>query len=368
MMIVGMTTLFLQTSYAWSMSTTLPHQGGAMVPAHRHHRCRQRKIRSLSLEKELFGQSASASASSSSSSSSSSSLCALSNAVSTAQIAGTIPASSDRLVQRAKSFPPTITKDARRSKLSSRRTTLASIVTVTLFPILLLQGYAPLVEPAAARNLPTSTGADTSQTGTLATLLPIVALRQSLERVQEQRNDDRSIAAAATTTATTNSQQTILSLLLETIPQQEIPFKRLFDAYSNRVSYKQTFMDQNAFLVYYSKGFDGPGRPTLEAAGPEDWERDQRQTLQFGARNDAWIAWEECLVEFKYIMIDKDNDFDVTLAKIIQAVDSYLALAPPQDVKQAKERLLYDDASPLKSTPVDEEMSLKINLRTHNSK
>jgi hypothetical protein len=97
----------------------------------------------------------------------------------------------------------------------------------------------------------------------------------------------------------------------------------------------------------WDQGFDGPGRPTLEAAGAEDSERDQRQTLQFGARNDAWIAWEECLVEFKYIMIDKDNDFDVTLARMIQAVDSYLALAPPQDVKQAKERLLYDDASPL---------------------
>jgi hypothetical protein len=330
MMIVGLTTLsnqpFLQPSYAWSMTSTFPHQGGAVVAAYYHH-SRKRTRRSLSMEKEVLNQSSSWLWS----------LPPLSNTVSTAQTAGTTPSSSNWVVQRTNSFPPTtLTKDAPTTKLSSRRTTLESILTVTLFPIL-LQGYVPLVEPAAARNLPTATGADTSQTGTLQALLPIVALRQSLERVQEQRNNDRS-TATATATATT-LQRTTLSLLLDAIPQQEVPFKRLFDAYSNRVSYKQAFMDQNAFLVYYSKGFDGPGRPTLEAAERGDSESEQRQTLQFGARNDAWIAWEACLVEFKYL-IDKENDFDVTLAKTIQAVDSYLALAPPEDVKQAKERLL----------------------------
>jgi hypothetical protein len=38
----------------------------------------------------------------------------------------------------------------------------------------------------------------------------------------------------------------------------------LFDEHSEGISYKQQFLDQNAFLVYYTKGFDGPGRPSIE--------------------------------------------------------------------------------------------------------
>ena len=40
------------------------------------------------------------------------------------------------------------------------------------------------------------------------------------------------------------------TLQLNNIPRDENDFKRLFDSYSTPVSYKQKFLDQNAFLVY----------------------------------------------------------------------------------------------------------------------
>jgi hypothetical protein len=173
-------------------------------------------------------------------------------------------------------------------------------------------------KPAQARNLPASTGADTSQTGTVQTLVPMVSLRQSLKVVQSQL-------------ATTTTQKPSLG----SIPTNEQDFKRLFDAYSDPVSYKQKFLDQNAFLVYYSKGFDGPGRPSIE---DKDGVVNERQTLQFGARNEAWIAWDNFLVELQFIN-DNDNDLDKYLQATIQALDAYLSLAPNQDIQQAKELL-----------------------------
>ncbi|CAJ1935067.1 unnamed protein product [Cylindrotheca closterium] len=108
-------------------------------------------------------------------------------------------------------------------------------------------------------------------------------------------------------------------------------FKRLFDAYSDPVSYKQKFLDQNAFLVYYTKGFDGPGRPNIE----ED-DSNEKQTLQFGIRNEAWINWENFLVELKFVGEEKDTEATKYLDETLRYVDYYLKLAPPQDVREAK--------------------------------
>ena len=47
-------------------------------------------------------------------------------------------------------------------------------------------------------------------------------------------------------------------------PKDEKSLKRLFDEYSSDVSYKQKYMDSNAFVVYYTKGFDGKDRPNIE--------------------------------------------------------------------------------------------------------
>jgi hypothetical protein len=195
----------------------------------------------------------------------------------------------------------------------SRRSVLGSLLRSCIVLPLVLDN-----KPAQARNLPASTGADTSQTGTVQTLVPMVSLRQSLKVVQSQL-------------ATTTTQKPSLG----SIPTNEQDFKRLFDAYSDPVSYKQKFLDQNAFLVYYSKGFDGPGRPSIE---DKDGVVNERQTLQFGARNEAWIAWDNFLVELQFIN-DNDNDLDKYLQATIQALDAYLSLAPNQDIQQAKELL-----------------------------
>ena len=180
---------------------------------------------------------------------------------------------------------------------------------MALFRILeapfLIWGLDLVPKYAWGRNLPVSTGAPSDEWGALEALIPIARIRQSL---------DGPVLA-----------------LPYVIPREEQTFKRLFDAYSDPVSYKQKFLDQNAFLVYYTRGFDGPNRPGIEEGLPE------RQMLQYGARNEAWIAWEGLQVEldFQRNHPEDDNDVDKWLEKMIAALDAYLQLAPPEDVHQA---------------------------------
>jgi hypothetical protein len=129
--------------------------------------------------------------------------------------------------------------------------------------------------PARARNLPDSTIKDPS-------LVPILQLQQSLRKLLQ-------VAVVSPEMDTAR-----IDALLRTIPRQEDVFKALFDAYSDPLSYKQRFVDQNAFLVYYTKGFDGPGRPSIEDDLPV------KQTIQYGTRNDAWVAYNSFLVEIYF--------------------------------------------------------------------
>jgi len=170
---------------------------------------------------------------------------------------------------------------------------------------------------ASARNLPETTGADLSNIGTVETLIPIVALRSSLETLGSH---------LAKLPSSRN-------LVIDTsIPRDEMAFKRLFDAYSDPVTYKQKFLDQNAFLIYYTKGFDGPGRANIEA------DVNERQTEQFGLRNEAWIAWENFLAETAFLQ-EPNNDCLSYLNTTIRAIDAYLELAP-LDVKIAKSKVM----------------------------
>ena len=100
---------------------------------------------------------------------------------------------------------------------------------------------------ASARNLPVSNGASGANRGTAATLVPIIRLKSGIDTALLQLPN---IAEC---------QKIFLK-----IPLAEKDFKKLFDEHSEGVSYKQQFLDQNAFLVYYTKGFDGPGRPSIE--------------------------------------------------------------------------------------------------------
>lgn len=100
---------------------------------------------------------------------------------------------------------------------------------------------------AGARNLPVSNGASGANRGTAKTLAPILELRNAIDSaIIELPNISKCEA------------------ILTKIPLVEKDFKRLFDEHSEGISYKQQFLDQNAFLVYYTKGFDGPGRPSIE--------------------------------------------------------------------------------------------------------
>ena len=169
-----------------------------------------------------------------------------------------------------------------------------------------------LQQPAFSSNLPVPTGADTSKVGTVDTLIPLVVLRDSMVTMQREL-----------------SNQSPGKFQIDgSIPKVENEFKKLFDSYSEPISYKQRFLDQNAFLVYYTKGFDGPGRGNIED------DINERQTQQFGLRNEAWIAWENFLTELKYID-DKDNDCAKYLASAVRSLDAYLDLAPKADLEAA---------------------------------
>lgn len=170
--------------------------------------------------------------------------------------------------------------------------------------------------PANASNLPTPTGADISRVATIEMLIPILVLRQSLDNIDQDLRQKRISNAS----------------LDKSIPRNEQEFKRIFDAYSDPVSYKQKFMDQNAFLVYYTKGFDGPGRSNIEE------DINERQTQQFGLRNEAWIAWDNFLTELKFVD-DDDNDCQLYLSSTKRSIDDYLQLAPKADFQGAKARL-----------------------------
>ena len=187
-------------------------------------------------------------------------------------------------------------------------------------------------QTANANNLPSSTGADTSKVGTVDTLIPIVQLRVSLNNLLSQITN-------------TFGPDLLQNVQQRNLPTDETSFKKIFDAYSDPVSYKQKFVDQNAFLVYYSKGFDGPGRANIENDLPV------KQTLQYGARNDAWVAMDDFLVELNYAAKQVENmsssssgsydkeDLLQPLKKVIQSIDNYLNLAPEEDLKDAMKRV-----------------------------
>lgn len=232
---------------------------------------------------------------------------------------------------------------------SSRRQLFALIPSTIGLSLGLL---VPPTSPALARNIPVSNGADTSKVGTVSALLPIImlrtnlsSLRQSLKEQRSEKGDRPSDTIAKTKAAlifTKSGGNIERSSASATIPIMEADFKRIFDSYSDQVSYKQKFLDQNAFLVYYTNGYDGPGRDSLEKDPVNE-----RQTLQFGTRNEAWISWDDFLAEWQYFSRSGSTSSDYTeddfldmiqyLSNTIQAVDRYLKLSPPEDLQAAEQ-------------------------------
>lgn len=182
-----------------------------------------------------------------------------------------------------------------------------------------------LIRTAQAANLPTSYAPPNSVPLSMESLIPIVQLQQTMQTFQQDLN-----ASAR--------QKQALPPWPASLPSTETALKALLDAYSVPVSYKQRFLDSNAFLVYYTKGFDGPGRPNIETV--DDLEL--LQTQQYGARNDVWIALQNVIAEYHYALQHLDND-DEVYADVSQAVQatatalqSYLDLVPPAEYQRAK--------------------------------
>ena len=175
---------------------------------------------------------------------------------------------------------------------------------------------------AVGANLPSDNGAKGDQRGTVAALVPIVRVASSVLQAS------RAVQAGKLQDA---------QKALDAIPATEKPFKRLFDEYSEPVSYKQKYKDSNAFVVYYTQGFDGAGRPSIEAPDAKE----ERQTRQYGYRNDAWAAVDDARAEVKYCIDEKADTAELTsmLKRASAALDGYLGLAPSSDVAAARAKL-----------------------------
>lgn len=183
--------------------------------------------------------------------------------------------------------------------------------------------------PATASNLPSDTGANQSKTGTVEKLIPIVDFDKSLKEV-------RTILSISSE----NSSQVVdqeylrqISAILKKFPNDEKAFKRRFDEYSDPVSYKSKYLDSNAFLVYYTKGFDGTNRESIESGEMS------KQILQYGARNEVWNAFDDMMVEIVFALKDGSSTFGDLLDllnKVIGSLDVYIKLAPIDDVQSAR--------------------------------
>jgi len=186
--------------------------------------------------------------------------------------------------------------------------------------------------------MPTNNGADFSNTGSIDTLVPIVAIQQSILSCKSQLDTSKEGYENLVSPETCKS---LLESLVKTIPRDETSFKRIFDAYSTPVSYKQKFLDQNAFLVYYTKGYDGDNRPNIEE------DVNTKQLKQYGSRNDAWVAIDDLFVELEFGQKAKYDDNTLSSKgelislsdKVSAALDAYLSLAPVSDVKEALTRI-----------------------------
>ena len=229
--------------------------------------------------------------------------------------------------------------------------------------------------PADARNLPVSNGADTSQVGTATAFVPILQLRQNLASLKQILEDEEQpMKEKSNSDGTTNELKfsriaktkttfffparghwkegvgiVAASTAMSEIPFREQDFKRIFDAYSDPVSYKQKFLDANAFLVYYTNGYDGPGRAPLE--GTQESVVNERQTIQFGTRNEAWLCWEDFVSEYDYYASSSRKTGATTeelessyvdmiqyLSQTIQAVDRYIQVSSPTRKEDEQEQ------------------------------
>lgn len=184
---------------------------------------------------------------------------------------------------------------------------------------------------AEASNLPPSTGADLSKTSSAEKLAPILVMKADLDKAQKILIENQSPSSIQ------QLLEQLKKILENSIPDDEKAFKRIFDEYSQPVSYKQKYMDSNAFLIYYTKGFDGVGRPSIESG-----DEIPLQTLQYGARNECWTSYDDLFTEIKFGIKDGTTEFGelkLLLDKSISSWNNYVGLAPRPTIEKAEELL-----------------------------
>lgn len=193
--------------------------------------------------------------------------------------------------------------------------------------------FCSLISPtynfdAYARNIPESNGATGKLTGTTQALFPIISMSDIINDANIICSEDLNLCKER----------------LDKLPLDERNFKRLFDEYSVGISYRQQYLDKNAFVVYYSKGFDGPGRTNIE----DDDDQTILQKRQYGARNDAWFAVDDAKSEVSYLLTHEDDDRS-DLVKAMQkahtAFEEYLSLAPKEQVVGARLLQFHNEQS-----------------------
>ena len=95
------------------------------------------------------------------------------------------------------------------------------------------------------------------------------------------------------------------------------------------------------FLGMCRDGIEVGPRPAIEGEG--DDVVNKLQTLQYGARNEAWNSVDDLFGELRFgSKGDANSRREDVVALIDQAMvafDSYLVLAPPSDLKEARSRL-----------------------------
>lgn len=181
----------------------------------------------------------------------------------------------------------------------------------------LIPQSAAFLIPAAARaaNLPSNNGASGKEKGSYKALARIESILRASKAAEASASADGAL-------------DDIRSALMEIYSLEEKGFKKLFDEYSEGISYKQQFLDKNAFLVYYTGGFDGPGRGSIEEESP----RESLQKAQYGYRNDAWVALDECMSELDYLLgqgdgLEDRKDLKEALMALTRALEGYVGLA-----------------------------------------
>ena len=148
-----------------------------------------------------------------------------------------------------------------------------------------------------------------SQSGSGLRLLPIVQMQATLRKIAPLLSDQ--------------SKWSALREIVSSGPFVPLEFKRIFNLYSDNIYYSADTAEANVYLL-------GGATPSTS------------QTTQYLLRNEALKQVAELGDELKYqigLPVEKRETevADEALAAALKAFDEYLALAPADDLKFARE-------------------------------